>query len=185
MGKIKPQVDHVIFPDGKRIILLAKGRLVNLGATGHPSYVMSSSFANQTIAQIELFTHADAYPWAVYTPAQAPRRRWPPAAQDAQRAAHRAERQAGGLHRRAEQAYNPTPTATERASGMRADQLLVQPRSRAFRARPRSGADRAGRRCAGAARQAGRTAQAGDELPRAASCRSPTTPSCAGCRAAG
>ena len=60
--EIKPQVDHVIFPGGKRIILLAKGRLVNLGcATGHPSYVMSSSFANQTIAQIELFTHPDAY----------------------------------------------------------------------------------------------------------------------------
>ena len=60
--EIKPQVDHVIFPDGKRIILLAKGRLVNLGcATGHPSYVMSSSFANQTIAQIELYGHADYY----------------------------------------------------------------------------------------------------------------------------
>ena len=58
----KPQVDHVIFKDGKRIILLAKGRLVNLGcATGHPSYVMSSSFANQTIAQIELFTRPDSY----------------------------------------------------------------------------------------------------------------------------
>ena len=60
--EIKPQVDHVIFPDGKRIILLAKGRLVNLGCgTGHPSYVMSSSFANQTIAQIELFAHKEAY----------------------------------------------------------------------------------------------------------------------------
>jgi adenosylhomocysteinase len=60
--EIKPQVDHVIFPDNKRIILLAKGRLVNLGCgTGHPSYVMSSSFANQTIAQIELFTHSDYY----------------------------------------------------------------------------------------------------------------------------
>ncbi|OZI72375.1 adenosylhomocysteinase [Bordetella genomosp. 12] len=60
--EIKPQVDHVIFPDGKRIILLAKGRLVNLGcATGHPSFVMSSSFANQTIAQIELFTRNDQY----------------------------------------------------------------------------------------------------------------------------
>ncbi|AMO23574.1 adenosylhomocysteinase [Ramlibacter solisilvae] len=60
--EIKPQVDHVIFPDGKRIILLAKGRLVNLGCgTGHPSYVMSSSFANQTIAQIELFTHSESY----------------------------------------------------------------------------------------------------------------------------
>ncbi|MHB8848887.1 MAG: adenosylhomocysteinase [Burkholderiales bacterium] len=66
--EIKPQVDHVIFPDGKRIILLAKGRLVNLGcATGHPSYVMSSSFANQTIAQIELFTKTADYPVGVYT----------------------------------------------------------------------------------------------------------------------
>ncbi len=60
--EIKPQVDHVIFPDGKRIILLAGGRLVNLGcATGHPSFVMSSSFANQTIAQIELFTRNEEY----------------------------------------------------------------------------------------------------------------------------
>ena len=60
--EIKPQVDHVIFPDGKRIILLAKGRLVNLGCgTGHPSFVMSSSFANQTIAQIELFTKKADY----------------------------------------------------------------------------------------------------------------------------
>jgi len=60
--EIKPQVDHIIFPDGKRIILLAKGRLVNLGCgTGHPSYVMSSSFANQTIAQIELFTRQGSY----------------------------------------------------------------------------------------------------------------------------
>jgi len=65
--EIKPQVDHVIFPDGKRIILLAKGRLVNLGCgTGHPSYVMSSSFANQTIAQIELFTRTAEYPVGVY-----------------------------------------------------------------------------------------------------------------------
>ena len=60
--EIKPQVDHIIFPDGKRLILLAKGRLVNLGcATGHPSFVMSASFTNQTIAQIELFTRGDAY----------------------------------------------------------------------------------------------------------------------------
>ncbi|MCL2831000.1 MAG: adenosylhomocysteinase [Betaproteobacteria bacterium] len=66
--EIKPQVDHIIFPDGKRIILLAKGRLVNLGCgTGHPSYVMSSSFANQTIAQIELFSRTAAYPVGVYT----------------------------------------------------------------------------------------------------------------------
>ncbi|MDY7540272.1 adenosylhomocysteinase [Undibacterium sp. RTI2.1] len=65
---IKPQVDHVIFPSGRRIILLAEGRLVNLGCgTGHPSYVMSSSFANQTIAQIELFLNNDKYPVGVYT----------------------------------------------------------------------------------------------------------------------
>jgi len=65
--EIKPQVDHVIFPDGKRIILLAQGRLVNLGCgTGHPSYVMSSSFANQVIAQIELYTNTANYPVGVY-----------------------------------------------------------------------------------------------------------------------
>ncbi|HEX3397392.1 MAG TPA: adenosylhomocysteinase [Steroidobacteraceae bacterium] len=64
---IKPQVDHVIFADGKRIILLAEGRLVNLGCgTGHPSYVMSSSFANQVLAQIELFTNTKKYPVGVY-----------------------------------------------------------------------------------------------------------------------
>ncbi|MNT63085.1 Adenosylhomocysteinase [compost metagenome] len=68
--EIKPQVDHVKFPDGKKLIILAKGRLVNLGcATGHPSYVMSSSFANQTIAQIELWAERDSgkYPVGVYT----------------------------------------------------------------------------------------------------------------------
>ena len=65
--EIKPQVDHVIFPDGKRIILLAKGRLVNLGCgTGHPSYVMSSSFANQTLAQIELWLNHAKYAVGVY-----------------------------------------------------------------------------------------------------------------------
>jgi len=65
---IKPQVDHIIFPDGHRIILLAEGRLVNLGcATGHPSFVMSNSFTNQTLAQIELFTRPDQYPVGVYT----------------------------------------------------------------------------------------------------------------------
>jgi adenosylhomocysteinase len=64
---IKPQVDHVILPDGRRLILLAEGRLVNLGCgTGHPSYVMSSSFANQTIAQVELFTNTGKYPVGVY-----------------------------------------------------------------------------------------------------------------------
>jgi adenosylhomocysteinase len=64
---IKPQVDHIIFPDGKRIILLAEGRLVNLGCgTGHPSYVMSSSFANQVLAQIELYAETAKYPVGVY-----------------------------------------------------------------------------------------------------------------------
>jgi adenosylhomocysteinase len=64
---IKPQVDHIIFPDGKKIILLAEGRLVNLGCgTGHPSYVMSSSFANQVLAQIELYGNTAKYPIGVY-----------------------------------------------------------------------------------------------------------------------
>jgi adenosylhomocysteinase len=64
---IKPQVDHIIFPDGKRIILLAEGRLVNLACgTGHPSYVMSSSFANQVLAQIELYANPGKYPVGVY-----------------------------------------------------------------------------------------------------------------------
>jgi adenosylhomocysteinase len=64
---VKPQVDHIIFPDGKRIILLAEGRLVNLGcATGHPSFVMSNSFTNQVLAQIELFTKTEQYPVGVY-----------------------------------------------------------------------------------------------------------------------
>ena len=64
---IKPQVDHILFPDGKRITLLAAGRLVNLGCgTGHPSYVMSSSFANQTLAQLALWTTPDQYPLGVH-----------------------------------------------------------------------------------------------------------------------
>jgi adenosylhomocysteinase len=64
---IKPQVDHIIFPDGKRLILLAEGRLVNLGcATGHPSFVMSNSFTNQVLAQIELWAHHDKYPTGVH-----------------------------------------------------------------------------------------------------------------------
>ena len=64
---IKPQVDHVIFPDGKRIIVLAEGRLVNLGCgTGHPSFVMSNSFANQVLAQIELWQHPERYQNQVY-----------------------------------------------------------------------------------------------------------------------
>ena len=64
---IKPQVDHIVFPDGKRLILLAEGRLVNLGcATGHPSFVMSNSFTNQTLAQIELWQNQDKYENKVY-----------------------------------------------------------------------------------------------------------------------
>jgi adenosylhomocysteinase len=66
--EIKPQVHHVEFPDGKKIIVLSEGRLVNLGnATGHPSFVMSASFTNQTLAQIELWTNAKAYESKVYT----------------------------------------------------------------------------------------------------------------------
>ena len=66
--EIKPQVHHVEFPDGKKIIVLSEGRLVNLGnATGHPSFVMSASFTNQTLAQIELWTNAPAYEHKVYT----------------------------------------------------------------------------------------------------------------------
>jgi adenosylhomocysteinase len=65
--EVKPQVDHVIFPDGKRITLLAKGRLVNLGcATGHPSFVMSASFTNQVMAQMEFFANAESYKNEVY-----------------------------------------------------------------------------------------------------------------------
>jgi adenosylhomocysteinase len=65
--EVKPQVDHVVFPDGKKIIVLAKGRLVNLGcATGHPSFVMSASFTNQVMAQMELFNKTDSYENGVY-----------------------------------------------------------------------------------------------------------------------
>ncbi len=65
---VKPQVDEIEFPDGKRIILLSEGRLVNLGnATGHPSFVMSASFTNQVLAQIELWTNSAAYERKVYT----------------------------------------------------------------------------------------------------------------------
>src|SRR6202020_1799891 len=67
-SNVKPQVHHVEFPDGKKIILLSEGRLVNLGnATGHPSFVMSASFTNQTLAQIELWTNASAYAKSVHT----------------------------------------------------------------------------------------------------------------------
>jgi len=98
--EIKPQVDHVIFPDGKRIILLAKGRLVNLGCgTGHPSYVMSSSFANQTIAQIELFTQTAKYPVGVYTlPKHLDEKSGHIAVEKAQCAIDTIDRSASGLH---------------------------------------------------------------------------------------
>ena len=101
---IKPQVDEVEFPDGKRIILLSEGRLVNLGnATGHPSFVMSASFTNQTLAQIELWTKPGQYEQEGLHPAQAPRRKGRRAAsgQD-RREADRADPGPGGLHRRAE-----------------------------------------------------------------------------------
>ncbi|HCP18926.1 MAG TPA: adenosylhomocysteinase, partial [Alphaproteobacteria bacterium] len=66
--EVKPQVDEITFPDGKKMILLAKGRLVNLGcATGHPSFVMSASFTNQVLAQMELWNNASAYDNKVYT----------------------------------------------------------------------------------------------------------------------
>ena len=100
---VKPQVDEIEFPDGKRIILLSEGRLVNLGnATGHPSFVMSASFTNQTLAQIELWTKPGQYEQEGLHPAQAPRREGRLAAsrQD-RREADQADRQAGGLSRRA------------------------------------------------------------------------------------
>jgi adenosylhomocysteinase len=65
--EIKPQVHQWIFPDGKKVIVLSEGRLLNLGnATGHPSFVMSNSFTNQVLAQVELFTKPEAYPVGVY-----------------------------------------------------------------------------------------------------------------------
>ena len=100
---IKPQVDEIEFPDGKRIILLSEGRLVNLGnAMGHPSFVMSSSFTNQTLAQIELWTNPGKYEKKVYTLPQAARRESGAAAsrQD-RRQADQALRQAVDLYRHA------------------------------------------------------------------------------------
>ena len=100
---VKPQVDEIEFPDGKRIILLSEGRLVNLGnAIGHPSFVMSASFTNQTLAQIELFTKPEKYEKQGLHPAEGPRREGRPAAprQD-RRQADRTQREAGEIHRRA------------------------------------------------------------------------------------
>ena len=102
-NNIKPQVDEIEFPDGKRIILLSEGRLVNLGnAMGHPSFVMSSSFTNQTLAQIELFKNEGQVPEEGLHPAQAPRRKGrAPASRQDRREADRADRQAVRLHQRA------------------------------------------------------------------------------------
>ena len=100
---IKPQVDKWVFPDGHAILMLSEGRLLNLGnATGHPSFVMSNSFSNQTIAQIELFTQERRVREAGVRAAQAPRREGrAPAPGRARREAHEAHRRAGRLHRRA------------------------------------------------------------------------------------
>ena len=100
--EIKPQVDEVEFPDGKKIIVLRKGRLVNLGnATGHPSFVMSSSFTNQVLAQIELWTGGDKYKNDVYVlPKHLDEKVAAAPPRQARREADQAQRQAGGLHRR-------------------------------------------------------------------------------------
>ena len=212
--EIKPQVDHVIFPDGKRIILLAKGRLVNLGCgTGHPSYVMSSSFANQTIAQIELFTKPRGLRGRQgLRAAQAPRREGgAPAAVQAGRAADRADRRAGRLHRRGQGGpYKPGhlpvlmlppaplwggaavplpdapdgPPPTGRTTTMRADdQLLVERGLAASRSQAQRLIASGVRWLDGAGWK--RVAKNGDELPtrRASSCSTP--PSRATSRAAG
>ena len=94
---IKPQVDHVVFPDGRRIILLAEGRLVNLGcATGHPSFVMSNSFSNQVLAQIELWTNGAKYEIRRVRAAEKARRKGGAAAPRAhRRTAHGTDRHAG------------------------------------------------------------------------------------------
>ena len=100
---IKPQVDKWVFPDGHAVIVLAEGRLLNLGcATGHPSFVMSNSFTNQTMAQIELFTKPENYELEGLRAAQAPRREGRPAPpRRPRRPPDDADRGAGGLHRRA------------------------------------------------------------------------------------
>ncbi len=129
--EIKPQVDHIIFPDGKRIILLAKGRLVNLGCgTGHPSYVMSSSFANQTIAQIELYTNTAKYPVGVYTlPKHLDEKVARLQLKKLNAHAQRAHRPAGEVHRRAEERslqVGPLPVLREVAHAQAASGLADQ-----------------------------------------------------------
>ena len=100
--EVKPQVDEVVFPDGKRLIVLAKGRLVNLGcATGHPSFVMSASFTNQVLAQIELFGNTGKYEKKVYMlPKQLDEKVAALHLGEARREADRAHRRAGGVPRR-------------------------------------------------------------------------------------
>ena len=99
--EVKPQVDEVVFPDGKRLIVLAKGRLVNLGcATGHPSFVMSASFTNQVLAQIELWTNHGKYENKVYVlPKHLDEKVARAASRQARRQADQAEPGAGGLSR--------------------------------------------------------------------------------------
>ena len=104
-NNIKPQVDEIEFPGGKRIILLSEGRLVNLGnAMGHPSFVMSSSFSNQTLAQIELWANPGKYEKKVYTlPKVLDEKVARAASRQARRQADKAAPRAGRLHRRAAQ----------------------------------------------------------------------------------
>ena len=111
---IKPQVDEYVFPDGHSVIVLAEGRLLNLGcATGHPSFVMSNSFTNQVIAQIELFGNPEQYPIGVLHAAQAPRREGGPAApRRPRREAHQAHPGAGRLPRRPRRRARSSPTTT-------------------------------------------------------------------------
>ena len=99
---VKPQVDEIEFPDGKRIILLSEGRLVNLGnAMGHPSFVMSASFTNQTLAQMELWANAGTYEKKVYTlPKHLDEKVARLHLEEDRREAHQADARAGGLHRR-------------------------------------------------------------------------------------
>ena len=132
---IKPQVDHIIFPDGKRIILLAEGRLVNLGCgTGHPSYVMSSSFANQVLAQIELFTNTEELSGRRLHPAEAARREGRAApAEQAGRDADRADRRAGEVRGPAEAGTlqaRALPLLADRSVPARAGTLLLTPPTR-------------------------------------------------------
>ncbi len=116
-NNVKPQVDEIEFPSGKRIILLSEGRLVNLGnAMGHPSFVMSSSFTNQTLAQIELWANPGKYEKKVYTlPKRARREGRGAAPRQARRQADQAAPRAGRLHRRAGRRplSRRTTTATE------------------------------------------------------------------------